>query len=80
METMRRAERGQIDADLGGGLLEQRIGTARSGQVRWLLHDHPVSPRAPRIFRLWLSEERALALEVFKYIAVIDFVEQRKPN
>jgi len=32
VEAVRRAERGQIDADLGGGVIKQRV--ARSGQGR----------------------------------------------
>ncbi len=42
IEAVRRAERGQIDADLGGGVIKQRSRPGRTGKVGWVSHDHSI--------------------------------------
>ena len=58
LEAASRAERGLIDADLGGGLIKQRV--ARPGQGRRSGYRTLMAFRAggPDGVRLWLREER----------------------
>ena len=55
LDAVRRAERGQIDADLGGGVIKQRV--ARPGPFR-RLPDAPALPIAqPGHFRFRFRQE-----------------------
>ncbi len=42
IDAVRRAERGQIDADLGGGVIKQRVARAGQGEVGRFPHDRPI--------------------------------------
>jgi hypothetical protein len=50
-EAIDRAERGLIDADLGAGLIKQRIARIGTRATRWLSDDHRVSARRLRSVR-----------------------------
>ena len=56
LEAVQRAESGQVDADLGGGVIKQRIarlGQGRSGGYRSII----LFRQRSRIFRVWICEE-----------------------
>ncbi len=42
IDAVRRAERGQIDADLGGGVIKQKSRSGRTGEVGRFPHDRPI--------------------------------------
>jgi hypothetical protein len=58
-EAIRRAERGLVDADLGGGLIKQRVarlGKGRSGGYRVVVAYRRGRARS---FPIWVRQERA---------------------
>jgi hypothetical protein len=79
-DAVRRAERGQIDADLGGGVIEQRIARPkegksggyrsivlfRSGERAFFVYGFPKSAR-DNIRRDELRAFKALAIEMLDY-------------
>ena len=63
LDAVRRAERGQIDADLGGGVIKQRVarpGQGRSGGYRTLLL---YRSRSRAIFAFGFAKNRKADLE-----------------
>ena len=63
LDAVRRAERGQIDADLGGGVFKQRVarrGQGRSGGYRTLLL---YRSRSRAIFAFGFAKNRKADLE-----------------
>ena len=63
LDAVRRAERGQIDADLGGGVIKQRVarrGQGRSGGYRTLLL---YRSRSRAIFAFGFAKSRKADLE-----------------
>ena len=63
LDAVRRAERGQIDADLGGGVFKQRVarrGQGRSGGYRTLLL---YRSRSRAIFAFGFAKSRKADLE-----------------
>ena len=57
-DAAQRAGRGQVDADLGGGVIKQRNCSPWTGQVRRLPSDRAVPPRRTVVLRLRVCEER----------------------
>ena len=63
LDAVRRAERGQIDADLGGGVIKQRVarrGQGRSGGYRTILL---YRSRSRAIFAFGFAKNRKADLE-----------------
>lgn len=55
----KRAESGLVDADLGGGVIKQRVARAGQGQVGRLSHVDPVPAWRPRDIRFRVRQEHA---------------------
>jgi hypothetical protein len=56
-DAVERAEQGSVDADLGGGVIKQRI--ARKRAVRWLPQSDRLSQGAANRLHLRLRQESA---------------------
>ncbi len=46
-QAIKRAESGLIDADLGGGLIKQRVARPGTGTLRWVPHGDCLSVAGP---------------------------------
>ncbi len=60
LEAVARAERGQIDADLGGGVIKQRVarrGQGRSGDICIITHHHFVPHGYPGLLCVRFCQE-----------------------
>ena len=58
-EAIRNAERGLVDADLGGGVIKQRIARSGGGKSGGFLHIYSVSGTLAGILRPRVCQERA---------------------
>lgn len=51
-DAIERAEKGLIDADLGGGVIKQRVARQGQGKIRWIQNHCPVQNHRTGIFHL----------------------------